>query len=257
MRIVFFTSKSSYGAAMLRQIQDSNIPLEAIFVQSSRRQGYIMRLRQTLKRAGPLGTLRIVLGILRNTTLLRAAEAWRSDGFYRSYSSRVYVVDDFNRRPCEQLLAEIGPDVIVLGRLGIIRRNIIKTAKIGVLNAHPGLLPKYRGVDVIPWSIYNGDDIGVTVHFVDEGVDTGGIVTTQVINIECKDTIHKLRIKAERVAAELMAKTILKIMDGEYLQVVPQSKEDGKQCYKMPVQLLRETEKKLARMTRELESNKV
>lgn len=52
---------------------------------------------------------------------------------------------------------EIKPDIIVLGGSSIIRENIIKIPKIGILNAHPGLLPKYREVDVIQWAIYNVD----------------------------------------------------------------------------------------------------
>ncbi len=47
--------------------------------------------------------------------------------------------------------------------------------KIGVLNAHGGILPEYRGMNVMEWSLLQGDQIGVTVHFIDSKIDTGQI----------------------------------------------------------------------------------
>jgi folate-dependent phosphoribosylglycinamide formyltransferase PurN len=262
-RVVFFTNKAARGAHILREMKSRNISVEAIFIDVQRPTGLKAKF-QKMKRLGPIGTLKIISKRVRKTLapmeskmisrrLQRklapgTAEEWFSNDFYQSYSDKVHIVNDFNAQKCEQLLKEIDPDVIVLGGSRIIRKNIINIPKVGILNAHLGLLPKYRGVDVIPWAIYNGDDIGVTVHFVDEGIDTGGIVVQKVIDVTESDTIDSLGKKANMLAGELMAETVLKIVEGEHIQVMPQSKEDGKQFYRMPMKLFRETERKLRTM---------
>ena len=263
IKIVFLTNKSARGANILGEMKSRSILIEAIFIDVQRPTGLQAKLKK-LTRLGSVGTLRIIskrvrkiLAPMELTMISRrlqrklapgTAEEWFSNDFYRSYSDRVYIVDDFNGQECEQLLREIGPDVIVLGGSRIIRNNIIDIPKVGILNAHPGLLPEYRGVDVIPWAIYHGDPVGVTIHFVDEGVDTGGIVARKVVDVTEGDTIASLGKKADVLAGELMAETVLAIIEGEYVQVVRQSKEDGKQYYRMPARLLRETVRKLGRV---------
>ena len=70
----------------------------------------------------------------------------------------------------------------------------------------------------------------------------------KIINIGANDTIASLTDKVRTVRAELMTETILKFMGKEYIQVIPQSINDGKQYYKMPSKLLRETEKRLQKI---------
>src|SRR6266446_7227514 len=56
----------------------------------------------------------------------------------------------------------------------IYREPTISAFRLGILNAHIGILPKYRGRSVVEWSILQGDRTGVTVFFIDSGIDTGG-----------------------------------------------------------------------------------
>ena len=86
---------------------------------------------------------------------------------------------------------------------------------------------------------------------MDKGIDTGGIVTQEAINITDNDTIDSLGEKADILAGELMTETILKIAERGHIQVMPQSKDDGKQYYRMPLKLFLETKRKLKRMISE------
>jgi len=135
-----------------------------------------------------------------------------------------------------------------LGGARIIKENIISIPKIGILNAHPGLLPKYRGVDVILWSIYNGDDIGVTIHFIDKGVDTGTICRKKIIEIEKNDSIKTIREKAINISAELMVKVVKEIIQNKEIKTIDNKKEDGKQYYKMNKALMEKVDMKLKEM---------
>ncbi|MFP6749649.1 MAG: formyltransferase family protein [Alphaproteobacteria bacterium] len=59
----------------------------------------------------------------------------------------------------------------------ILRRPIIDTAPLGFINCHAGKLPRYRGRNVINWALINNEtEIGLTIHYVNEGIDTGDII---------------------------------------------------------------------------------
>lgn len=246
MRIVFLTNKSARGAEILKHMKSRNVPIEAIFVDIER--GHLRQKFKKVKRIGPLETYMLILKRIRKILLRKTQKEWQSNDFFYTYSDQVYTVHDFNGEHCERLLKEIRPDIIILGGSRIIRQNIIQIPEIGILNAHPGLLPKYRGVDVIPWAIYHGDPIGVTIHFIDEGVDTGRIVAQKLIEVTAGDTLGRLMKKANRIAGELMADSVLTLMQKGHIQQKPQARESGTQYYRMPLTLRQETERKLEQM---------
>ncbi len=76
----------------------------------------------------------------------------------------------------------------------IYREATISAFRLGILNAHIGILPKYRGRCVAEWSILQGDPIGVTVFFIDSGIDTGErIVLRKFISSNGKNSVAKLK----------------------------------------------------------------
>ena len=80
--------------------------------------------------------------------------------------------DDF------KLIEQIKPDLIIsVNWRRLVPKRIFQLPKFGMINIHPSLLPKYRGMSPINWAVINGEtESGVTVHFVDETADTGDIV---------------------------------------------------------------------------------
>ncbi len=70
---------------------------------------------------------------------------------------------------------------------------MLEMPTLGTLNAHPGLLPRYRGVDVVAWAVLNGDPVGVSVHLVDAGIDTGRICRTRELPIHRGDTLEEVK----------------------------------------------------------------
>lgn len=248
MKVVFLTYKSPTGAAILRELKCSNIPVEAIVIDTVRPNTHrtlARKLRRYQRRLGVIETALFGLDKLKRRLIDRARRPWSRDSFYLDYSTTVFTVDDVNGERCRKFLEGLEPDLVVLGGSRILRPNIIRIPRIGVLNAHPGLLPKYRGVDVIPWAILNGDPVGVTIHFVDEGVDTGGIIVRRKIELMEGDTIPRLKSRAKQLSAELMADVVLRIVEGASLQRIAQTPGEGKQYHRMPRDLLRETERRL------------
>lgn len=71
----------------------------------------------------------------------------------------------------------------------ILRKEILTTARKGYVNFHAGKLPRYRGRNVINWALINGEtEIGLTSHWMDEGIDTGGIILQKTLPITWTDT---------------------------------------------------------------------
>lgn len=91
----------------------------------------------------------------------------------------------------------------------ILRKSIINIAKMGFINCHAGLLPYYRGRNVLNWALINGEkEFGVTVHFVDEGIDTGDIILQQKVDILDNDDYGTLLEKAYVLCADTLCKAL-------------------------------------------------
>ena len=79
----------------------------------------------------------------------------------------------------------------------------------GVINIHPSLLPKYRGLAPYFWSLINGEtETGVTIHWVDKGFDTGDILVQQSVPITPNDTIISLSNKCAKLGSYLLIEAV-------------------------------------------------
>src|ERR1700682_4760228 len=103
-------------------------------------------------------------------------------------------------------LAAIRPDaIIVVGYGRIIPQWMIDLPRLGNLNLHASLLPKYRGAAPIQWAIANGESVtGVTTMHIDAGLDTGDILMQREIAIGLEDTDRTLGPKLASIGARLM-----------------------------------------------------
>jgi methionyl-tRNA formyltransferase len=98
----------------------------------------------------------------------------------------------------------------------ILRRPIIASAKLGFLNFHAGKLPYYRGRNVINWAIINGErEIGITAHFVDEGIDTGDIILQRTLPIEWTDTYGDVLSRVVEAFPDLVLDSVALMASGQ------------------------------------------
>jgi methionyl-tRNA formyltransferase len=88
----------------------------------------------------------------------------------------------------------LAPDLLVLAFVtSFVPAEMIAAARLGGINYHPSLLPKYRGGSAINWAIINGEtETGVTIHCIDQGVDTGPILLQERVAIDPDDTVKSL-----------------------------------------------------------------
>lgn len=91
----------------------------------------------------------------------------------------------------------------------ILRRPILESTPLGFINCHAGELPFYRGRNVLNWALINGEDhFGVTVHFVDTGIDTGDIILQERIPLSPQDDYAGALAKATEACPRLLHQAI-------------------------------------------------
>ena len=148
----------------------------------------------------------------------------------------------------QDLLKQLAPDCIVIIAYGqIIPARLLDIPKLGWINLHASLLPKYRGAAPINWAIANGEtQTGVTTMRIDAGMDTGNILLQEEIDIAPEETAPELAASMSEAGAPLMLDTLRGLAEGK-LAARPQNndeasyapllkKEDGQIDWNRPAQ---------------------
>lgn len=104
----------------------------------------------------------------------------------------------------------------------ILRHPILEMAPLGSINFHPGKLPYYRGRSVISWAMLNGEtEIGLTAHYMDEGIDTGEIILQWTQLIDWTDTYSDVVQRIANILPDLVIETLGLVVNGK-TQCYPQ-----------------------------------
>ena len=127
-------------------------------------------------------------------------------------------------------LAALKPDLIVVVAFGqILSQKILDIPRLGCINVHASLLPKYRGAAPIEWAIINGETVtGITTMQMNAGLDTGDILLKSEVQIGAEMILPELRERLMTVGADLLLKTLYKLQMGE---LEPIKQDDSQSCY--------------------------
>ena len=125
-------------------------------------------------------------------------------------------------------IIKLNPDLIVTCAYGqIIPEVILSCPKLGCINVHASLLPKLRGGSPLHHALIDGyDKTGVTIMYMDKGMDTGDIITQSEIDILKTDTVGTIHDKLSVLGSELLLKTLPSIISGTN----PRIKQDDSQA---------------------------
>ena len=123
---------------------------------------------------------------------------------------------DVNSKEVITEIKKIKPDLIISALFSqILKKEIISIPRFGVINIHPAFLPDYKGVSPIFWSLLNREkNVGVTVHYIDEGIDTGKIIYREKIKIDPSDTEDSLFYKCIKRGSVLLVSAVTDIKKG-------------------------------------------
>ena len=157
----------------------------------------------------------------------------RADGAHRPPSHRVPSVNDDR---VVALLHSLRPDVVVVHGTRIISERVLASADCPVVNMHAGITPRYRGVHGGYWALaeQHPDWVGTTVHLVDPGIDTGGILAQTTFAVSGKDTIATYPDLHLVHGLPLLGAQLDKLMSGSQLEPQTASIAPGSALYYHP-----------------------
>ena len=115
-----------------------------------------------------------------------------------------------------EFIKELNPDMIITCAYGqILSEEILNIPKLGCFNLHGSLLPKYRGGAPIHYALLNGDKkTGITLMYMDKGMDSGDMIAKEEIKIEENDNIESLTNKLSIIASKMIIKYLPSLIDG-------------------------------------------
>ena len=113
-------------------------------------------------------------------------------------------------------IKQLNPDIICVVAYGkILPKEILEIPKLGCINVHASLLPKYRGAAPIQWAILNGDKVtGITTMYMDEGMDTGDMILKEEVEINDNETTGELWDRLSKIGGKLLIETLEQIQNG-------------------------------------------
>ena len=122
-------------------------------------------------------------------------------------------------------LATYGCDLFVSMSFDqIMRRRMFDLPRLGTINCHAGMLPFYRGRSVLNWALVNDESaVGITVHFVDDGIDTGDIILQHHLAISDEDDYQTLLNRGSVACAEAVEEAVVAMADGSVSRTVQDS----------------------------------
>lgn len=201
IKVFLFTSYLPASYEILKNLIDANVELVGVLFSPKNMQRISWKNR--IKNIINTGKLKEPKNILKKNNI--------------PYS----FIDNHNSVEAQLKLKTANVDILILYGTKIIRADVLAIPKIGCLNAHSSLLPKYRGGKSEFWMLYN-DELqyaGVTIHWVNPGLDDGDIFLQAPIKATPDDTVVSLREKSIPIASRLFVEAIKKIEQGNIIRI--------------------------------------
>lgn len=130
----------------------------------------------------------------------------------------VYAFEKVNENEVIEFIRDKNIDLgVSMSFNQIIGSKLRETTRLGFINCHAGKLPYYRGRNILNWAIINDEkEIGITAHFIDNGIDTGDIISQAIIPIDDRDDYLTLLNKAIKKCPEVLLDALIKIRENRY-----------------------------------------
>src|ERR1700693_4905486 len=188
LRIVF-CGTPEFAVPSLRQLAEGpEFSIEAVITQPDRPRG-----RGQLVSSSPVKEAALEIGL------------------------HVYQPEKIKSESAQEFLKRVAPDAVVIIAYGqIVPPRLLAIPRLGWLNLHASLLPRYRGAAPIHWAIANGETItGLTTMQIDAGMDTGPTLLRREVEIGPDETAPELSSRMSAIGAELIAESLLRFDHGE------------------------------------------
>lgn len=122
-----------------------------------------------------------------------------------------------NNTEFKDAIKELKPDLVCVVSYGVILpKSFLRIPELGCINVHPSMLPNYRGPAPIQWAVLNGDEkTGVTIMYLDEGMDSGDIIKQEEVIIDPDETTGDLWNRLSGMGARMLTEVVKDISEGK------------------------------------------
>lgn len=183
----------------------------AVVIHDERATPVADRAWQAVRSYGPRSLLRRVLRIERvaaSNENSKASSRPNPADYCRTEGIPAIRVGSLSTDEDLAQLRALAPDILVYAGGGILRHQVLAIPRLGTLNAHMGLLPQMRGMNVAEWSAMCGIPLGATIHLIDEGIDTGDILLFASAARKAPASIDALRETVDYVQVDALGRVV-------------------------------------------------
>ena len=233
--VMLTTVRSQKVPQMLGAWRERDIGNLTVVVEHPSAEPAAARLRRRLRNEG-LSWIATRLSAAND----RAAESAGQDeravdvpAYCRSRGIAVLETGPLDSADAVAQIKTLDPDLGIHAGAGLLRRPLIDAFRLGVLNAHMGLLPAYRGLNVAEWAALEGAPVGCTVHLIDTGIDTGAILAVREVDIAGCGSVAALRDAVDRAQLALLGDTVGSIVSGRMPDPLAPAGASGPQYFQM------------------------
>lgn len=217
--------------------RSNEIKLRAVITES-RSRGQFTMLARKLRRAARQGLtplLQFAIGLPYLFFYDRSAMRHLKDALFPDEPVEMpqgvplHELANHNASEAWALLENLAPDLILVFGTRILVPETFGKARVISLNWHTGITPEYRGAKSEFWALYNGEPelVGLTLHIVDAGIDTGDPVAQHRLEVTPADDEHTLRAKAIRAAVPLLEEVVRRWRAGELPRIDTAGRRNG------------------------------
>lgn len=227
MRIVVLTSDTPSNVWLVNQLSARH-EIAGIVVErrplALTTAEKLERRRRMMRRYGLVRTLnKLLFNRLCSRSLSDDAARTVTGSFFPGKAPVAYarqvptvVVASINEAACARFIGARAPEILAVCGTSVLKPDIFTLAPKGAINIHTGITPEYRSADPIFWALYRGepDKVGVTIHHIDRGIDTGSIIHQETVPVYAEDSLATIYVRCVRKGAELYARALDEIANG-------------------------------------------
>ncbi len=211
-RALFFGMQGNFSAPFLTTLLDSGIEVAAVVVPASPVPGSKPPAIQPRVRPRSMRTILPLANASLHSSILQTAWA---------HEIPVWEVQHLAAQETLTTLGAYQPDVICIACFSRrIPRVLIDLPRLGCLNVHPSLLPDNRGPVPLFWTFYEGHETtGVTIHLIDEGMDSGDILAQELVPVPDGISYDALELQCTQQGKILLAQTVWNLYSGKAIRM--------------------------------------
>ena len=250
MKIVILTSERPHNIWLVNQLLARQDVAGMVIERrplAVKAEDKVERRRRMIKKYGLLRTVnKLLFNKVRSRFLAGPTAETVKASFFPGDAPLAYtrevptiVVPSVNDAKCIEFIRQMAPELLAVCGTGVLKPEVFTLAPQGTINIHTGITPEYRSADPIFWALYMGEPekVGVTVHYIDRGIDTGPIIHQEAVPVYADDTLATIYVRCIRKGAQLYKRALADIQNGS-VRTIDRSGVKGRSFFSIDMGLV-------------------